>query len=94
MRITDLKADPLETGKTLVRVNTDDGSLDLGKFSSQHSEPQAFARWFVAHFKPPLVGRDPFESDRIWEELCFLWDERYTPQPVSAIDQSPLRTTL
>ena len=86
MRIIDLKADPLETGKTLVRVYTDDGNLGLGQFPSQRSEPQAYAHWFVAHFKPPLLGRDPFESDRIWEELYFLWDGRYTPQPVAAID--------
>ena len=86
MRITDLKADPLTTRTTLVRIYADDGNVGLGQFISQGGDPVAYAQWFAARYKPFLEGLDPIDSDGIWEKLYFHGGGRYAPQAMAAID--------
>jgi L-alanine-DL-glutamate epimerase-like enolase superfamily enzyme len=90
MRITDITADPLTLGTTLVRLHTDEGPVGLGQFISRWENAPAYAAWFIDRFKPKLVGRDPFHSEGLWEELFFFAGGRYGAQQVAAIDMASL----
>lgn len=86
MRIEKITADPLTHGNTLVRLHTDDGHVGLGQFISRFSNPVDHARWYADFYQPLVAGKDPFESDRLWEELYFRGGGRYRPQAIAAID--------
>ena len=84
MKITDVRSYPLTTptpveGGTsqpnrshisilVVRLETDDGLLGWGEGLARHS-PQAHAAIVDNLFKPILLGEDPFEVERLWQEM-------------------------
>src|SRR5262249_44345032 len=88
MKITDVIASVLPTGSIFVRVRTDDGFTGFGECSPMNSR-------VVAHFvetalKPLLVGRDPLEREKLWNEMLFrtykLGVQGVQPEAISGVD--------
>ena len=69
MKITDVRADFLRTGSTLLRIFTDDGVVGLADASWYHDRT-AFA-WLDEVIRPRLVGHDPRQPARHWDRLAF-----------------------
>ncbi|MGA2664251.1 MAG: mandelate racemase/muconate lactonizing enzyme family protein [Nitrososphaerales archaeon] len=83
MKIKDVRAIPLHStekslaagpGACLVEVETDTGLVGVGEActQSEHDEASLAAQVIVERgMKPLLVGRDPLNVRRIWEDLYF-----------------------
>ena len=56
-----------ERNSCLVRVETDSGLVGWGE-GGQYGPPEPVATIVDAVFAPQLIGRDPTEPVRIWEE--------------------------
>jgi D-arabinonate dehydratase/D-galactarolactone cycloisomerase len=67
MRITEIRADTLTLGPTIVRVFTDEGLVGLSELGWQ--DPAIFAAHLDRVIRPQLVGRDPLQPGRHWERL-------------------------
>ena len=67
MRITEIRADTLTLGPTIVRVFTDAGLVGLSELGWQ--DPAIFAAHLERVIRPQLVGRDPLLIGRHWERL-------------------------
>lgn len=85
MKITDIRADTLSIGPTLVRVYTDEGIVGLSDLSWH--DPLIFAGYLERVIKPMLVGEDPLQPARHWERLVFGTHQRPypTPMPLAAV---------
>ena len=57
MRITEIRADTLTLGPTIVRVFTDEGLVGLSELGWQ--DPAIFAGHLDRVIRPQLVGQDP-----------------------------------
>ena len=54
----------------VVEVSTDEGVTGWGESLCHGLQPPELAASFVEHlFKPMLLGRDPFETEVLWEEM-------------------------
>lgn len=90
MRITDVSCIPAWNGHrndTYVIVDTDDGIYGLGEGGLTGQELAMVA--CIEHFKPQLIGRDPFEIERIWQQLYrggFFPAAKIGAAAISAID--------
>lgn len=69
MKITDIRADLLRTGRILVRVSTDEGIVGLAEAGGR--QPEVFKAYIEGAVKPLLVGKDPRQPERHWEALMF-----------------------
>jgi L-alanine-DL-glutamate epimerase-like enolase superfamily enzyme len=69
MKITDVRADFLRTGSTLLRIFTDDGVVGLSDASWFHD--RTFFAWLDEVIRPRLVGQDPRQPARHWDRLAF-----------------------
>jgi galactonate dehydratase len=70
MKIVDLTCIPAWNGHrndTYLLVDTDEGIYGLGEGGLTGQELAMAA--CIEHFKPQLIGRDPFEIERIWQHL-------------------------
>jgi L-alanine-DL-glutamate epimerase-like enolase superfamily enzyme len=67
MRITEIRADTLTLGPTIVRIFTDAGLVGLSELGWQN--PAIFAAHLERVIRPQLVGRDPLLIGRHWERL-------------------------
>ncbi|MEP6637781.1 MAG: mandelate racemase/muconate lactonizing enzyme family protein [Chloroflexota bacterium] len=67
MRITEIRADTLTLGPTIVRVFTDAGLVGLSELGWQ--DPAIFAAHLERVIRPQLVGQDPLQPGRHWERL-------------------------
>ena len=67
MRITEIRADTLTLGPTIVRVFTDEGLVGLSELGWQ--DPAIFAAHLDRVIRPQLVGQDPLRPGRHWERL-------------------------
>jgi L-alanine-DL-glutamate epimerase-like enolase superfamily enzyme len=67
VRITEIRAETLSIGPTLVRVMTDEGIEGLSEVGWQ--DPRIFAGHLERVLRPQLVGADPLQPGRIWERL-------------------------
>lgn len=67
MRITEIRADTLSIGTTLVRVLTDEGVVGLSELGWQ--DPAIFAGHLERVIRPQLIGADPTTPGRHWERL-------------------------
>ena len=81
MKITDIRADTLSIGPTLVRVYTDDGVVGLSDLSWHN--PRVFAAYLEDIIKPQLVGEDPLTPERHWERLVFGTYQRPYTVPIA-----------
>ena len=69
MKITDVRADFLRTGTTLLRIMTDEGVTGLADASWHHD--RTFFAWLDEVIRPRLVGQDPRQPARHWDRLAF-----------------------
>ncbi len=70
MRITDIKPYPVWVGnrnQLVVKVETDEGIYGLGESGLSGRELAVIGA--LRHFREFLIGRDPMERGRIWQEL-------------------------
>ncbi len=70
MRITDIKSYPVWVGvrnQLVVTVETDEGIYGLGEAGLSGRELAVMGA--VKHFREFLIGRDPMQRGRIWQEL-------------------------
>jgi D-arabinonate dehydratase/D-galactarolactone cycloisomerase len=77
MKITDVRADFLTTGRTLLRIFTDDGPVGLAEAGWGHD--RVFLAWLEDVIRPRLVGQDPRQPAHHWDRLVFGIPEG-TPQ--------------
>ncbi len=69
MKITDVKPFAIHSGRDIfiAKVETDEGIYGIGEGGISGRELAMSGA--VEHFKPVLVGRDPFETEDIWQTL-------------------------
>lgn len=70
MRITDIKPYPVWVGsrnQLVVKVETDEGISGLGEAGLSGRELAVSGA--LSHFREFLIGRDPMQRGRIWQEL-------------------------
>ena len=70
MRITDIKPYPVWVGSRnllVVKVETDAGIYGLGESGLSAREQAVMGA--VRHYREFLIGRDPMQRGRIWQEL-------------------------
>lgn len=90
MKITDVKPYPVWVGhrnQMLVKVETDDGIYGWGE--SGFSSRELAVSGMVDHFRQFLVGRDPMQRGRIWQEMYrgqYFEGGRTITGAISAID--------
>ena len=87
MKITDIRADLLRTGRILLRVSTDEGIVGLAEAAGR--QPDVFNAYIEGAVKPLLVGKDPRQPERHWEALIFGvegYATRLPPPVVGAVD--------
>lgn len=88
MKITDVIATILPTGSIFVRVRTDEGITGLGECSPMHA--QVLAHFVETALKPILVGQDPLEVEKRWNEMFFrtykLGVQGVQPEAIAGVD--------
>lgn len=90
MKITDVKPYPVWVGhrnQMLVKVETDEGIYGWGE--SGFSSRELAVSGMVDHFRQFLVGRDPMQRGRLWQEMYrgqYFEGGRTITGAISAID--------
>jgi galactonate dehydratase len=90
VKITNLEAYPVWSGQRnflFVVVDTDEGLYGVGEAGIVN--PEASIIGAVEHFKPLLIGQDPFRSEHIWQVLFrggFFPAQRLLTSTIAAID--------
>ena len=90
MKITDVKPYPVWVGhrnQMLVKVETDEGIYGWGE--SGFSSRELAVSGMVNHFRQFLVGRDPMQRGRLWQEMYrgqYFEGGRTITGAISAID--------
>lgn len=70
MRITDIKPYPVWVGnrnQLVIKIETDEGIYGLGESGLSGREQAVIGA--LKHFREFLIGKDPMERGRIWQEL-------------------------
>lgn len=67
--------EPSWNGVVCVRVETDEGVTGVGFISSRLNR-FALREYILQDFGPFLLGRDPFSTEKIWQELFRRFDPR------------------
>lgn len=69
MKITDVKPFPIHSGRDIfvVKVETDAGIYGIGEGGISGRERAMEGA--IKHFRPVLIGRNPFEIEDIWQTL-------------------------
>jgi L-alanine-DL-glutamate epimerase-like enolase superfamily enzyme len=83
VKITDIRADTLSIGPTVLRVFTDEGVVGLSEIGWH--DAAMFRPHLENVIKPLLVGESPLEPGRHWERLYFGTPERPYPTPASYV---------
>ena len=55
-------------GLDVVKIETDDGPIGLG-LSGGVEQAVGIGREILSHLKQYVIGQDPFDTERIWEEM-------------------------
>jgi galactonate dehydratase len=90
MKITQIKTFPILLGSRpylFVKVETDEGIYGLGEFGLTWKEKAGIGA--IEHITPDLLGKDPLNTERIWQELFrgyFFPGGRINMAAQSAID--------
>jgi len=79
VRITEIRAETLSIGPTLVRVRTDDGIEGFSELGWH--DPRIFEAHLERVLRPQLIGADPLQPGRIWERL--VHGTRELPYPTT-----------
>ena len=90
MKITDITATPLTTGKSLVRIHTDVGIEGWAEGPGYNKiiptqNVVVFNAYLESVVKPVLIGEDPLQIDRHWETLAMGKDEYFYQLPASVV---------
>tara|TARA_B100000959_G_C14881797_1_gene582852 strand:- start:4 stop:1215 length:1212 start_codon:yes stop_codon:yes gene_type:complete len=90
MKITDITATPLATGKSLVRVQTDAGVEGWAEGPGINKvvpgrNGSVFNAYLETIIKPVLIGENPLDIDRHWETLATGKDDRLYKLPASVV---------
>jgi len=90
MKITDITATPLATGKSLVRVQTDAGVEGWAEGPGINKvvpgrNGSVFNAYLETIIKPVLIGENPLDIDRHWETLAMGKDDRLYKLPASVV---------
>ena len=90
MKITDITATPLATGKSLVRVQTDAGIEGWAEGPGINKvvpgrNGSVFNAYLETIIKPVLIGENPLDIDRHWETLATGKDDRLYKLPASVV---------
>jgi L-alanine-DL-glutamate epimerase-like enolase superfamily enzyme len=80
VRITEIRADTLSIGPTLVRVMTDEGIVGLSEIGWH--DPRIFDGHLDRVLRPQLIGADPLQPGRLRERL--INGTRELPYPTSS----------
>jgi galactonate dehydratase len=90
MKITDIQPYPVWNGRRnflFVVVDTDEGLYGVGEAGITGRERAVMGA--IEHFKPLLVGEDPFRTEHLWQVLFrggFFPAQRILTAAISAID--------
>ena len=79
MRITEVRADTLSIGPTVVRIFTDEGLVGISELGWH--DPAIFQAHLERVIRPQLIGQDPLQAGRHWERLVAGTQE--LPYPTS-----------
>ncbi len=90
MKITDITATPLATGKSLVRVQTDAGVEGWAEGPGINKvvpgrNGSVFNAYLETIIKPVLIGENPLDIDRHWETLATGKGDRLYKLPASVV---------
>jgi len=90
MKITDITATPLATGKSLVRIQTDAGVEGWAEGPGINKvvpgrNGSVFNAYLETIIKPVLIGENPLDIDRHWETLATGKDDRLYKLPASVV---------
>jgi len=90
MKITDITATPLATGKSLVRVQTDAGIEGWSEGPGINKvvpgrNGSVFNAYLETIIKPVLIGENPLDIDRHWETLATGKEDRLYKLPASVV---------
>ena len=89
MKITDLEVLTIDDGGALmmVVVHTDEGIFGVGEVGLRSR--QLAVRGALEHFKPLLIGNDPFRTEHLWQVMSrsgFYPADRVLASAISAVD--------
>jgi L-alanine-DL-glutamate epimerase-like enolase superfamily enzyme len=88
MKITNVITNILPTGSIFVRIRSDEGVTGLGECSPMHS--QVLAHFVDTALKPRLIGQNPLEIEKLWNEMFFptykLGVQGVQPEAISGVD--------
>ena len=90
MKITDITATPLATGKSLVRVQTDAGVEGWAEGPGINKvvpgrNGSVFNAYLETIIKPVLIGENPLDIDRHWETLATGKEDRLYKLPANVV---------
>ena len=74
-------------GLNVIKIDTDEGITGVGLGGVQEAED--IGRSIAEHFKQYVVGRDPFDTERIWDDMWvpkLVGRRGITTRVISAID--------
>jgi D-arabinonate dehydratase/D-galactarolactone cycloisomerase len=83
MKITDVRTDFLRTGRTLLRIFTDEGLVGASELGWGHN--RAAVAWVDEVVAPMLAGEDPRDPARHWDRLVFGISDARTRVPVDVV---------
>ena len=83
MKISEVRTDFLRTGRTLLRIRTDDGLVGASELGWGHN--RSAVAWVEQVVSPMLVGEDPREPARHWDRLVFGISDDRTRVPVDIV---------
>ncbi len=86
MKITEITIDPLITGRSLVRIHTDEGITGLAEAGRA---PLVFKAYLEQSVNALMIGQDPMQIERHWERLSLGVGDmtiRHPSQIVGIID--------
>ena len=63
----------LKVDMTIIKITTDEGITGIGE-ASNYVDPK-MVRMQIENFKPELIGKDPFEVEKLTESLRLRWTE-------------------
>ena len=83
MKISEVRTDYLRTGRTLLRIFTDEGLVGASELGWGHN--RSAVAWVEQVVTPMLVGEDPRDPVRHWDRLVFGISDERTRVPVDVV---------
>jgi D-arabinonate dehydratase/D-galactarolactone cycloisomerase len=83
MKVTEVRTDFLRTGRTLLRIFTDEGLYGASELGWGHNK--GAVGWVEQVVGPMLVGEDPRDPVRHWDRLVYGISDARTRVPVEIV---------